>query len=85
MNVPPEALVAANVRAKAHIPSPRLPRKYSLRNSFFLSSRPADAAMTNMPIVYATNVHSAAFPAMASVIWQLRAATVRERGNQTAR
>ncbi|MHC4400080.1 MAG: hypothetical protein ACYTG0_10415 [Planctomycetota bacterium] len=46
MKLPPEALVAAKVRANAHIPRLRLPRKYSLRNRFFRKSRldtPANA------------------------------------------
>ena len=36
---PPDALVAANVRANAHTPRLRLPKKYSLRKLLVCSSR----------------------------------------------
>ena len=39
MKLPPEALVAAKVKAKAHIPKFRLPRKSSPTNSFFFMTR----------------------------------------------
>ena len=49
MKLPPEELVAASVRANAQTPSPRLPRKYSLRKFRFWSSRFERPAITNTP------------------------------------
>ena len=51
MKLPPEELVAASVSAKAQTPSPRLPRKYSLRKLRFCSRRLESPAIRKTPIM----------------------------------
>ena len=61
MKLPPEALVAAKVRANAHMPRLRLPRKYSLRKFFPDCMRLEKIASARTASVYAVNVSRAEF------------------------